>query len=216
MLDVVWNAAPLLGQAAIGTLIYSFVALLLGFPLAIAVAAGNFANLRAIRRLSRLFVSFFRSVPLLVLLLIAYYGLPSVGLNTTSTQAAILALVVVEAAYLGEVLRGGFLAMPPGQIEAARMSGLSTFQTLRHVTLPNVFRLTLPSLVNEATMAVKATSLISTVGILELARVSQNIASSTFRPLEIYLAAGAIYLLINACVILAGMVLERRLRRGYA
>lgn len=215
MFDVVINAAPLFAEAALGTLLYSIVALMLGFPLGIIVATGAFSKRFYIRGVSRLFVSFFRSVPLLVLLLIAYYALPSIGLNTTAPQAAILSLVLVEAAYLGEVLRGGLLAMPQGQIEAAKMAGLTPWQTTRHITLPNVFRLTLPSLVNEGTMAVKASSLVSVVGILELTRVSQNLAASTFKPLEIYLAAGIIYLFINIVVIWAGGIAEKRLSKGF-
>lgn len=214
MLDTVIDAAPLLGKAAVGTLTYSVVALVLGFPLGVAVAVASFSQRPPLRVGARLFVSFFRSVPLLVLLLIAYYALPSIGFNTTAAQAAILSLVVVEAAYLGEVVRGGFNAMPKGQIEAAKISGFSTWQTLRHVTLPTVFRLTLPSIVNEATMAVKASSLVSVVGILELTRTSQNLAASTFRPLEIYITAGIIYLIINMFVMLLGSLGEKQLNKG--
>lgn len=214
-LKVIVDAAPLFADAALGTVQYSAIALLLGFPLGVVISAASFSNILVVRSSARLFVSFFRSVPLLVLLLIAFYGLPSMGLNTTAPQAAIMALVVVEAAYLSECVRGGFLAMPKGQVEAAGISGFSRWQTMRFVTLPTVFRLTLPSIVNEATMAVKASSLISVVGILELTRMSQNLASSTFRPLEIYLTAGVVYLLINLVVIWAGRHFEAQLNKGF-
>ena len=208
--DIILDSLPLLARAAVGTVIFASAAFAIGLPLGLLVCTGSLSSSRLPRFLSRMFVSFFRSVPLLVLLLIAYYGLPAMGLNTTATQAAVMALSVCEAAYLSECFRGGFLAVPKGQVEAARMFGYSRWQTLLRIKLPTVIRLSLPAVVNEATLAVKASSLISVVGILELARMSQNIAASTFRPLEIYLAAGAFYLVINIVVIRVGRFAERR------
>lgn len=214
MFSIIIDAMPLLAEAALGTLFYSAVSLLLGFPIGVCIALGSFQKNIFLKGFSRLFVSFFRSVPLLVLLLICYYALPSAGFNTTATQASIIALVVVEAAYIGEVIRGGLNAMPKSQVEAAKMLGLTKLHRLRHIVMPNILRLTLPSLVNEGTMAVKASSLVSAIGILELTRVSQNIAAATFKPLEIYLTAGIIYLIINTLIILGGNIAEKKLSKG--
>ncbi len=204
----------LLLDAATNTLLYSLAALALGFPAALLVCLAILSRNPVLRWLGRFYVSFFRGVPLLVLLLIAFYGTGAIGFNATAAQAAIAALAICEAAYLAECLRGGFLAVPPGQIEAAQISGLTNMQTLRHVILPTVIRLTLPSVVNEATMAVKASSLISVVGILEITRVSQNLASATFQPLEVYLTAGAFYMAINIIVVALGTVVERKSNAG--
>lgn len=202
-------------HATAATLIYSAVGIVLGFPLGLLIAAGSIRRSRLARLPSRLFSSFFRSIPLIVLLLGAYYGLPSIGLNISAVWASVTVLVLVEAAYLSECVRGGFLAMPRGQIEAASIAGLGRWQTARHVILPNVVRLTLPSIVNEATLCVKASSLTSVLGIGELTRASESLAASTYRPLEIYAMAGAIYLVINVASIGLGALAERRLARGF-
>ncbi len=208
------SSLPLLLDAVTNTLLYSCAALVLGFPAALLVCLATLSTNPLFRWTGRLYVSFFRGVPLLVLLLIAFYGTGAIGLDATATQASIVALAVCEAAYLAECMRGGFLAVPPGQIEAAQISGLTKMQTLRHIILPAVVRLTLPSLVNEATMAVKASSLISVVGIVEITRVSQNLASATFQPLEVYLTAGALYLAINMLVVGLGHLVEHRSNVG--
>ena len=215
-MDFLITSFSILLNAAVNTLIYSAIGIVLGFPLGLLIAVGAIQRSRWARFPSRLFSSFFRSIPLIVLLLVAYYGLPSAGLNISAVQASTAVLVLVEAAYLSECVRGGFLAMPKGQLEAAGVAGLSLWQTARHVTLPNVFRLTLPSVVNEATICVKASSLVSILGIGELTRASQSLAASTYRPLEMYAMAGAIYLLINVTAIGLGALAEKRLTRGFA
>jgi len=208
------SSAQLLLQATGNTLLFSCAALLLGFPAAILVCLATLSRYAPLRWAGQFYVSFFRGVPLIVLLLIAYYGTGAIGINATATQASIAALAVCEAAYLAECMRGGFQAIPKGQIEAAQMAGFSRLQTLRFVVLPEVLRLTLPSIVNEATMAVKASSLISVVGILEITRVSQNLASATFQPLEVYLTAGALYLGINMLTVVIGKSYENHLNKG--
>lgn len=210
------SSLVILLEAAVNTLIYSAIGIALGFPLGLLVAVGAVQKSRWTRVPSRVFSSFFRSIPVIVLLLVAYDGLPSMGLNISAVQASVVVFVFVEAAYLSECVRGGFLAMPKGQLEAADFAGLSRWQTTRHVTLPNVFRLTFPSIVNEATMCVKASSLISVLGIAELTRASQSLDASTFRPLEVYAMAGVIYLVINVTMIGLGALAERRLARGFA
>ena len=162
--------------------------------------------------LATFYVSFFRGVPLLVQLLLSYYCLPLMGINVPSSVAAVSTLALCTGAYLAEILRGGFLGIPPGLIEAARMVGFSRRTILTRIEVPMAVRLTLPSLVNETTMMVKASSLISVVGVLELTRLAQNIATSTFQPLEIYLTAGAIYFVINAAITLLASLLERSFR----
>jgi polar amino acid transport system permease protein len=162
------------------------------------------------------YVSFFRGVPMLVQLLLFYYFLPSVGLDLPALVAAVGTLALCTAAYQAEILRGGFLAVPRGEVEAARVLGLSAWKTLLRIQLPLAVRATLPSLINEMIMLLKASSLISVVGVAELTRTSQNIAASTFRPLEIYVAAGAIYFVINGVLALGGRLVERRLARGRA
>jgi polar amino acid transport system permease protein len=212
---VSWQLFLLLVEAARLTVILSVVSIgILGFLLATGVCAATMSQNRLLRGAGRLFVSFFRGVPLLVQLLLIYYFLPSIGLDVPSEVAAIAAMSLCTAAYQAEILRGGFAAVPKGLVEAADMAGMSRFATFRRIRLPIAFKLTLPGLVNEWTMMLKSSSLVSVVGVVELTRMAQDLAASTYRPLELYAAAGFIYLCINVVVALIGRGLEARLSWG--
>ncbi|HYS65690.1 MAG TPA: amino acid ABC transporter permease, partial [Paraburkholderia sp.] len=180
---------PLLLHAALATIGISLTGLLIGFFVAVGVCAARLSTNRAARMFGGAYVFFFRGVPMLVQLLLVYYLLPFAGINVSPVVAAISAVSLCSASYIAEILRGGFLSVLPGHLEAARMLGLSPFDMLRRILVPQAFRLTLPSLVNEMVLLIKASSLISVVGVAELTRTAQNIAASTYRPLEAYLAA---------------------------
>ena len=167
---------------------------IIGFLLATLVCAGMMSSNRVASAAGRLFVSFFRGTPLLVQLLLIYYLLPRIGLDVPSWVAAIAGMSLCTAAYQAEIMRGGFSGVPAGLVEAAEMCGMSHFDTFRRIRLPIAFKLTLPALINEATMMLKSSSLVSVVGVIELTRMAQDLAASTYRPLELYAAAGLIYL----------------------
>lgn len=209
---LVIKSIPMLLQASVWTVVYSLTSVAIGFCIGTLMCAAGLSQSAAARGVAAFYVSFFRGVPLLVQLLISYYCLPLIGLNVPSSVAAVGTLALCTGAYLAEILRGGFLGIPVGLIEAARMVGISRTQILTRIEVPLAVRLTLPSLVNETTMMVKASSLISVVGVLELTRLAQNIATSTFQPLEIYLTAGAIYFVINGAIGLLGSLAESRFR----
>ncbi|CAH2903401.1 MAG: Glutamate transport membrane-spanning protein [uncultured Paraburkholderia sp.] len=207
---------PLLLHAALATIGVSLTGLFIGFFVAVGVCAARLSGNRAARRFGGAYVFFFRGVPMLVQLLLVYYLLPFAGINVSPLVAAISAVSLCSASYIAEILRGGFLSIPPGHIEAARMLGLSPFDTLRRILVPQAFRLspTLPSLVNEMVLLIKASSLISVVGVAELTRTAQNIAASTYRPLEAYLAAGLIYFVICGALALIAHATEYRLKHA--
>jgi polar amino acid transport system permease protein len=165
---------------------------------------------------ARIFVSFFRGVPLLVQLLLLYNLLPAAGVDVPGWVAAIVGLSLCTAAYQAENLRGGFGTVPKGLIEAADMVGLNSFQQFRRIRAPIAFRLTLPSLVNEAILILKASSLVSVVGVIELTRMAQDLSASTYQPLPLYASAGLLYYVINRVVAWLGGVAERRLTWGRA
>jgi polar amino acid transport system permease protein len=207
--SIVWASLPNLLQGAVNTIAYSLASVAIGFVIGTAICAMRLGRSRLGRGVAAIYVSFFRGVPLIVQLLVAYYCLPLIGINVSSVVAAVTTLSLCTAAYLAEILRGGFLGIPNGQIEAARMLGFSRWHILRHIEVPQAVRLTLPTLVNETTMMIKASSLVSVVGVLELTRMAQNIATSSFQPLELYIAAGVIYLLCIGVVTVLGALLER-------
>jgi polar amino acid transport system permease protein len=212
-----WQLFWLLVEAARLTILISIVSIgIFGFLIATLVSAGMMSKNRLARAAGRLFVSFFRGTPLLVQLLLIYYLLPRIGLDVPSYVAAVAGMSLCTAAYQAEIMRGGFAGVPHGLVEAADMCGMSRVDTFRRVRLPIAFRLTLPALINEWIMMLKSSSLVSVVGVVELTRMAQDLAASTYRPLELYAAAGFIYLCINIVVALFGRGLEARLSWGRA
>jgi polar amino acid transport system permease protein len=201
----------LLLQASIYTVTISVASILIGFVIAMLISAMLLSGQRLFIWPARIFISFFRGVPLLVQLLLIYNLLPAIGVNVPSIVAAIIGMSLSTASYQAENLRGGFSSVPTGLVESAEMLGMTPGQIFRRIKAPIALRLTFPALVNEAILLLKASSLVSVVGIIELTRMAQDLASSTFLPLQIFAAAGLIYLVINWIVALAGGAIERSL-----
>jgi polar amino acid transport system permease protein len=206
---------PLLLQAAVNTLLISVVSLCFAFLIGVVVCALGFARSPLVRGLAAAHVHFFRGIPLLVQLLMLYYLLPVAGINLSSLTSALIAVSLCSSAYMAEILRGGFLGIPPGQLEAARMLGLGGLQTLVRIQVPQALRLTLPALVSEVILVIKASSLVSVVGVAELTRTAQNIAANNYRPLETYFLVGVVYFAINSILARLGRLGERRLARAH-
>lgn len=205
------DALPVLAWAARFTLLVSALGIALGLILGALVCAAALSRSGGLRALAGLWVSFLRGVPLLVQLMLMYYLLPVIGVNVPPLVAAVVTLGICASAYISEIWRGAIGALPPGQAEAGLAIGMDGRTIWTRILLPQAIRLSLPALVNELILLVKASSLISVVGILEVTRMSQSLAGSTFRPLEIYTAAGVIYLVINLGLATLGRALERRL-----
>lgn len=212
--DVILHNLPFLIAAARWTLAISIGGMVISVLLGIFLCAARISRARWLSLLSAFYISFFRGVPLLVQLLIFYYMLPHVGLDLPAIFAAILAVGMCSAAYTAEILRGSLQAIPSGQSEAAHALGIPTFSLWRRILVPQALRIGMPSLVNELILLVKVSSLASVVGIGELTRVAQNITGQTYRPLEIFVAAAAIYFVINFVISRLGRMAERRLQVG--
>ncbi|WP_108661782.1 amino acid ABC transporter permease [Acuticoccus kandeliae] len=202
--------------AAGRTLLISTISILIGLAIGLVICAAKLSPRLSLRIPGTIFVSFFRGVPLLVQLLLIYNLLPAIGIQVPSVVAAVIGLSLCTAAYQAENLRGGFRSVPRGLLEAADMVGLSPFQQLWRIRAPIALRLTLPALVNEAILILKASSLISVVGVIELTRMAQNLAASTYDPILFYSVAGAIYLVMNWGVSGGGSLAERMLRTSRA
>ena len=190
------------------TVLVSGVAIVLGMPLGLVLCFGLTSSRAWVRHLSRLYQSVWRGTPILVQLLIIYYLLPFLGLNVPPVLAAIIALTLNTVAFQAEIFRGGLLAIARGQMEAARMVGIRKWTARRHVLVPQIFRLVIPSLVNEIISILKNSSLVSVIAVTELMRVSQQIVATTYRPFEIYIAAAVIYIAVNFLLSLLGRAAE--------
>ncbi|MET3662707.1 amino acid ABC transporter permease [Aquamicrobium ahrensii] len=207
------NEFPLFLRGAWASVVYAAGCLILGFALAVIICRARISPSRLASLPARLYINMVRATPLLVVLLIVFNILPFIGLELSPQVSALLSLTVCTAGYQAEILRGGFAGVAEGQVEAGRVTGMSERQIFLHIKLPQAFRLTLPALVNEATIMIKGTSLISTVGILELTRVAQNVGNSHFRPLEALLIAAVLYWLMTTAMTLAGDLLISRYAR---
>ncbi len=192
------------------TVVISLASIAIGLAIGMVVSAGTLSPRKAFSVPAKLFVSFFRGVPLLVQLLLIYNLLPVLGINVPGVVAAIVGLSLCSAAFQAENLRGGFSSVPRGLLEAADMMGLSHGQQFRRIRAPLAFRLTLPALLNEIILTLKASSLVSVVGVVELTRRAQDLASTTFQPLQLFTAAGFLYLAINWIVATTGGFWERK------
>jgi polar amino acid transport system permease protein len=214
--DAAAASVVLLLRGAALTLVISAAGILAGFAIALPICAARLSRSVPLRAGAAFYVSFFRGVPLLIQLLVIYYLLPFLGLELPGVVAAVIGLAVCTAAYQAENLRGGFLAVPPGQVAAADAFAFSRWQAWRRIVLPQAVRAALPSVVNEMIAILKASSLISVVGVADLMRVGQNIVARTQDPIPWYGLAALLYLGINLGVAALGRRSERILGRGFA
>ena len=189
------------------TLVSGIVGFLLAIPLVLSVLYGNIF----FKSIASFFVTIIRGTPLLVQLFFIYFGLPAIGIHVTPILAALLGFVLNSSAYQAEYLKGGFLAIPKEQQEAAYSLGLTKWQAIFEVILPQAFRFSLPSLSNELIYLVKYTSVAYIIQVPELFAQAKFFASDTFFYLHIFLFIGVIYLLLVYAISSFMEYLERRL-----
>jgi L-cystine transport system permease protein len=195
--DVVVQTMPLLLQGAVLTLQFAVASMILGLIVGLVVAVVRISDNRFLSMLARMYVSIMRGTPLLVQIFVVYYGLPSVGIALEPTTAGIVTLTLNTGAYLSESMRGAILGISRGQWGAAHSLGFSHIQTLCYVICPQALRLAVPSLGNTLIGLIKDTSLVSVITVTELLRTTQEAIASSFQPLPLYLAAGAIYWVLS-------------------
>ncbi|MGH6942709.1 MAG: ABC transporter permease [Geminicoccaceae bacterium] len=218
--ELMWDSLPRLLDGLVLTLELIVLSLFLGFFLAIGIALLRLSPYRPLAAVAYLYVFVFRSTPLLVQIFLIYYGLGQFEALRDSFLwtffrepfwCAILAFTMNTGAYTSEIIRGGIESVPFGQIEAARACGMSRFLMFRRIVFPIAIRQALPAYGNEVILMVKATSLASTITLMEVTGIARSIISRTFEPVEIFIVAGAIYLCINFLVTRALRHLEWRL-----
>lgn len=215
MIDLFLRAAPMLADAVWITLFLGLGSFALGCMLGLLIALARISSLRVLRWLAFAYVSIFRGTPLLIQLLLIYFGLPAYGIIIDPISASLLALTLFAAAYLSENFRSGILAVDRGQWEAAWSMGMPYAAVLRRIILPQALRVAVPPMGSRLVALMKDTSLASTVTVVELTRVADQVGASTFRYMEIFLIVGAIYWAINQVLTILQTMLETRLARRY-
>ena len=213
MTELFLRALPLLQKAVLVTIGLGLSAFVLGCALGLLVALARISPYRPLRWFAFAYVSVFRRTPLLIQLLLIYFGLPSYGIVIEPIPSALLALTLFAAAYLSENFRSGISGVDKGQWEAAWSMGMGYWKTMRRVVLPQAVRIALPPMGSRLVGLMKDTSLASTVTVVELTRVAEQIGATTFRYLEMFVLVGAIYWLINQVLTIGQTWLESRLSR---
>lgn len=197
-------------RAALLTLEVTAVALVIAVVLGSVVAWMNMSTILPLRLIATGFIGLIRGTPLIAQLFLLYFGLTSV-VQLSDFWAGAIALAVHNSAYIAEIVRSGFQSVPKGLVEASRSLGMSRVQALRRVQVPLAIRAILPVLGSQFIIAVKDSSLVAFIGMGELFRTAQNIAASSYSPLNAYLVVSVYYLII--VLVLTGLVtlLERKL-----
>lgn len=195
------------------TILLSLTAIWISIVVGLFVALPGLSPNRYLRGFNRVYVETVRAVPILVLILWVYYGLPQVAdLSISVFWAGVIALALSDSAFEAEIFRAGIQSVDKGQYEAAHTISLSYTDTMRYVILPQAIRRILPALGNQLVYMLKMSSLVSVIGMQELTRKANELVVSEYRPLEIYTILVLEYLVLILVVSAGVRWLERRMQ----
>jgi len=211
MPDVILKNLPFLLQGLWLTLTLSVWSIALGTALGLVVGTVRFVRLPVLNAAALVYVEFIRGTPLLVVLFITYFALPALfGYHTTAYRAAVLGFVLFIGAYLAEDFRSGLRAVRPTLIQAGLATGLTRWQVLRFIILPQAIRRVLPSLFNQYVRLIKFTSVASVIGVTELTGAGLLVNAREFQPVTILASIAVVYLVVCMLLSLAGRALYAR------
>ncbi|MCK8489138.1 amino acid ABC transporter permease [Paenibacillus sp. MBLB2552] len=198
-----------------GTVLSSLLALVGSFLLGALIAVFRIAPVRVLRWFGTGYVEFIRNIPLLLVVYIFYYGPSALGLPLDGFTAGTIGLAVYTSSFIAEAIRAGILAIPKGQTEAARSSGLSYAQTMLHIILPQAIKLVIPPLGNQFINLIKNSSVLTIVAGLDLMYFADIVNTETYRTFDTYLFVALFYLVLTLPLSYGVRVWERRLERRY-
>jgi polar amino acid transport system permease protein len=211
--NLIWRHFDKLWGGLLLSLELAVISIAIGIVIGLVLAIWYVSAGRVVRAIIAAYVEFIRNVPLILLVYLVFYGLPTVIDVAYSAQTSfVLTLSFYSGAYLVEVFRSGLEAVPRGQLDAGKAIGLTPWQRLLHVRLPTMLRITLPALSNTFISLFKDTSIASVISVPELTYGAQWINFNTFRIVEVYLVTTAMYLLTGYMLLFALRLVERRFR----
>lgn len=179
--------------------------------IAVFTAMVQVANVRGLKQLARFYIWVFRGTPVLVQLFVVFFGLPKLGVLIDPFPCAVLVFSINEGAYCAETMRAALESVPRGQMEAGYCVGMSYFQIMRRIVLPQAFRTAFPPLSNSLIALVKDTSLAATITVSEMFMATQRIVARTYEPLALYIELALIYLLFCTVLTRLQAVVEKKL-----
>ncbi|MCJ0918869.1 amino acid ABC transporter permease [Mammaliicoccus sciuri] len=203
----------------------TLVTFVLGLILALATALMRISSSKVLKGIARFYVSIIRGTPMIVQLFIIFYGIPEIGrlatgnadnqLTLSPVIAAIIGLSFNVGAYASEILRGGIMSIPKGQTEAAYSIGMNYKQTVQRIILPQAIRVSVPALGNTFLSLIKDTSLLGFILVAEMFRKAQEVASTTYEFLTIYLLVAILYWIVCFIISIVQSYYESYIERGY-
>lgn len=193
------------------TLYASLIALVGSFIIGTIIAVMRMTPIRILRWLGTAYVEFFRNIPLLLVVYIFFLGLPSLGITLNGFVSGTIGLTIYTSSYIAEAMRAGIMAVPKGQSEAARSSGLNYIQTMWYVVIPQAFKIVVPPISNQFLNLVKNSSILGVVSGFDLMFYADIVNSETYQTVNALFMAALLYLLLTIPLSYATRLLEKRL-----
>lgn len=194
--ELMQKVYPFFLEAAWVTILLSVLTAILGLTCGALGAAARLSRFWVLRFIGAAYVSLFRGTPALIQLFILYFGGPQVGIQLDAFEAGVIGLGINAGAYMTETIRGAIISIDKGQREAARTLGLSQWQAMYKVILPQSLRLMIRPLGVNINALIKATALVAAISVVELTYTAQRYIGSTYKPFEMFLLAGVLYMVI--------------------
>jgi polar amino acid transport system permease protein len=217
-LIAILDALPYLLKGSLVTIAVVAGALGFGFAVAVPLAIGQVYGGAALRRSVGVYVWFFRGIPLLVFLFLFYFGLcTALGINLSAFTVAIIVLGLISSAYQSQIIRGAIQSLPEGQLKAARALGMSDWQAIGFIVVPQALRLSIPGFSNEYSIVLKDSAVTYALGVAEIMARAHFVATRTYQHFPLYFAAGVIFLILTWLGVKGLRMLEDKVRiPGYS
>ncbi len=214
--QIMSEALPqMLKSALIYTVPLTVISFAIALFISIMIALVQYSNVPVAKQIARFYIWIMRGTPVLVQLFIVFYGLPKLGLVINAYVATVITFSLNEGAYMAETMRGALESVPKGQIEAGYCVGMTYWQIMRRIVLPQAFKVAFPGLSNSIVALLKETSLASTITLPEMFMETKRIASRNFEYLILYVEVALVYLAITTLITFAQRKLEKKFNKGY-
>ncbi|MDO3411343.1 amino acid ABC transporter substrate-binding protein/permease [Saccharibacillus sp. CPCC 101409] len=214
-LELIWQSMPAFMKGLGNTLLYTIVSLVFAFILGLIFGSMKVSHNKVLRGIATVFVDIFRGIPLLILAFFIYFAIPQAfGFKMEIWQASVLTLTLNAGAYVTEIIRGGIQSIDKGQMEAARSLGVPYANTMRKIVLPQAIKVMVPSFINQMVITLKDTSILSIIGLVELAQSGKLVIARTYQTFDVYLTIAVMYLIVITILTKIADRLERRISRG--
>jgi len=209
-LSIFINYGPQLFLGFLMTIKIVISAIILGIPFGLVLALGQRSLLKLVRVLSASFIEIFRNTPFIIQVFMFFYVLPFYGFHLPAAYVGIVALAAFGSAYFAEVISGGINAVAKGQLESARATGMSDWQAMRYVVLPQTLPIILPAMTNQTLSLVKESAVLSTITVGELTMAAVKVQGETFRPFEAFIMIAMMYWALNETIAIFMRRVERK------